>query len=104
MAKQNKHSIIGIISFSIGIFNILVSAVIYWALWSYLNHKFGEVLLLQVQILNIGSKVEIITKPLGLVLGVIGLIQKTKRKHFATIGVIINVIAILWTLASNLWF
>jgi len=89
----------GLISIVFGIFNLALSAVIYWALWSYLNHMYGETLHLQVAILNIGGKVELITKPLGLVVGVIGLYLKPRRKSLAIIGASINALVILWTIA-----
>jgi len=99
MKSLNNHSIAGLVSFVLGIFNVLLSVAIYWALSSYLNHKYGEVILLQVQILNIGSKIELITKLLGLVLGVVGLFHKEKNRLFAILGALINAIVSLWTLA-----
>ncbi|QSX06695.1 hypothetical protein JYG23_04370 [Sedimentibacter sp. zth1] len=99
MSNKHNYSITGLISFVLGIFNVLLSVAIYLALSSYLNHKFGETLFLQVQILNIGSKVELITKPLGLILGIIGLFHKEKNKLFTVLGTLINAVVSLWTLA-----
>lgn len=99
MSNKHNYSTTGLISFVLGIFNVLLSVAIYWALSSYLNHKFGEALLLQIQILNIGSKVELITKSLGLILGTIGLFHKEKNRLFAVLGTLINAVVSLWTLA-----
>ena len=98
MSKRN-YSALGLVSFALGIFNVLLSVAIYWALSSYINHKYGEVLLLQVHILNFGSKLELITKLLGLILGIIGLFEKKADKLFAIMGTAINITVSLWTLA-----
>lgn len=99
MLKQDRYSILGMSSLIMGIFNISISIVIYWALWSYINSKSNDLFFLQARILNVGSIVELVTKPLGLLLGVIGLFQKNTKKTIAIIGVAINLVVILWTLA-----
>lgn len=87
-----------------GIFNILISVVIFVALWSYVNEKFVEIVVLQINILNIGSILELIFKPLGLLLGIAGLFQKDSRKEISIIAVTTNVVIILWTIAVRLGF
>ena len=101
MIKQRAHSIVGIISFAVGVFNIIFSAIIFWALWTYINHVAGELLQLQVMILNLRGIAEWITKTLGLGLGITGLIQRNKKKSYAVIGTIINAIVLIWTLALS---
>ncbi|MFZ5968695.1 MAG: hypothetical protein ACOYVK_16195 [Bacillota bacterium] len=99
ISEQNKQSFWGILSVVIGIFNIIISLIIIWALWSYINQKFVETLFLQVQILNIGSKLELVSKPIGFLLGIAGLFERNKKRTIALYGILINLIVILWTFA-----
>lgn len=93
--KQNKVAFYGILSLCIGILNIILSIAIFWTLWAYINSKYTETLYIQVQILNIGSRLELILKPIGVIFGIIGLCQKNNKKYIAIIGVFINIITIL---------
>jgi uncharacterized membrane protein len=99
MLEQNKHSTIGILSLIIAIINIILSVIIFWALWSYINQMFWDIMVLQVQLIKLGPKVEFILKPLGIILGLIALFDRNKSKKFAIIGIIINIMLFLWTLA-----
>lgn len=94
-----KQSLLGKISIAFGILNVLVSISILWALHSYINQQYVESLFLQVKVINIGGKAELITKPLGLVIGLAGIFEKGKRKATVFYGILINVLVLFWTFA-----
>lgn len=97
--SEMKQSRRGIISIGFGIFNILISMVIFWALKSWMSQNYAESLFLQSQILNIGSKLEIVTKITGLLIGLTGIFEKNRKKTTAIFGIAINVVTIVWTVA-----
>jgi len=96
--KNDMHSIKGSISILIGIFNILLSIALYWALHSYTEGNYFEFLSLQVRIMNIGGRLELITKPLGLLFGLWGIFERNVKKTTVILGIILNVIIIFWTI------
>ncbi|MDQ2087843.1 hypothetical protein RBH29_15535 [Herbivorax sp. ANBcel31] len=102
--KEGKHSIFGIISLVLGIFGVVLSFFIFSSLWIYI---YGDIVIgteLLRDVWNIGGKIEVVIKPLGLILGIVGLFQKNKIKTFAVIGVIINIIVIVWSLLLRFGF
>lgn len=99
MVDRRKNSLAGSVSLALGIFNLAISVAIYWALWASLNSQFGESLILQVTIFNVGTRVELMTKPLGLLMGIVGVRQKNRLQNPAVLGTVINAITILWTIA-----
>ena len=101
MLSNNKHPIYGILSLVLGVFNLMISFIIYWALWSYTHLEFSETLPLQFAILNYGDIYELIFEPLGLLLGLMGLFQKNRKRNVSIIGITINVVVILWSLAIH---
>ncbi len=92
-----KQSFWGKISILFGIFNLLISIAIFWALHSYVNDEYADIVYVQVQILAIGSRVELLTKPLGLLIGIVGIFEKNKKKGTVFYGILINLLIILWT-------
>ena len=99
MISTRKNSKLGVSSFVLGTFNILITIAITWALYSFLNDQYLRLLRLQAIIMEYGNLMEVFTKPLGLVLGIIGLFFKKKNRLFAILGTVINAVVILYTLA-----
>lgn len=97
--RETNQSLRGKISIVFGIFNLSISIAIFWALRSYINQEFVDSLLLQVRILNIGSIVELFTKPVGLLIGIAGIFEKNVKKTAAFYGIAINGLVLLWTIA-----
>lgn len=104
MFKQKSYSLFGLLSLSLGIFNIIISIIIFWALWSFVNGKYPEIIPLQINILHIFGRFELYIKFLGLLLGIVGFIQKNTRKDITIIALIVNSLIILWTIALRLGF
>lgn len=87
------------ISVGFGIFNIIISIMIYLALRAFINQEFAESTFFQIQVMNLGSKIEIITKPLGLIIGILGIREANVNRTTAIVGVLINGVVIVWKLA-----
>lgn len=98
-SSEIKQSLRGKISIAFGIFHLLISIAIFWALRSYINQEFVESLYLQMQILNIGSKIELFTKPVGFLIGIAGIFEKNVKKTTVFYGILINGLVLLWTIA-----
>jgi|GEM_PF-6515003 len=96
--KNNKQSTKGSISILIGIFNVLLSIALYWALHSYIEGNYFEFISLQVRIINIGGGIELLTKPLGLLFGFWGIFERNVKKTNVKYGIILNIITIIWSI------
>ena len=76
----------------------MISIAIFVALYLYINQESIESIYYQVKILNIGGKVELFTKPIGLLIGIVGIFEKNVKKMTVIIGILINSLLLLWTI------
>ena len=112
--QLQKNSLVGILSFVFGILSILVSIIVYCSLrtsisWNYgigfniLSQIFNKPqIVLAAQMLIIFNYIDFVIKPIGLVISIIGLLQRNSKKIFSITGFVLNVIGILWMVALML--
>lgn len=90
---KNKY---GYISLIIGVFNLVISTMIFYALYCHIHYINLDYILIYIAILKVCGTIEIYTKILGLMLGVVSYFKKEKRKiTYYALG--INIIVSLWT-------
>ena len=91
--------VIGWTSLLLAVFNLIISIILYWAFYSYVNSINMIRFPLYRFILDTFGFIEVYSKPIGLLVGVYGLIISKGKDTYAKYAVVINMIVIIWTVA-----
>jgi|GEM_PF-4016000 len=97
--NEKEKSILGAISFCLGIINIAITAIIIWALYEWIYGAPTTLLHFFSLALSYGSIIESFTKSIGILTGIMALLQKNRKRTFATIGLLINLVTALVSIA-----
>jgi drug/metabolite transporter (DMT)-like permease len=84
-----KHSVLGILAFAIGIFSLLGLCLILYASIAYVGERVDF-------LVNSFSVLLGLICGVGVVLGIIGTIQKEYKKLLAIIGLVLNVLVVIF--------
>lgn len=99
-SEDRKNSIFGYLSFALGLVNICITLIIVIALNQITGGIPNRNIINIVDILNKCSFIESYTKSIGVIFGLIGVFyksSKSRKKTMAVVGLVTNIITIIWT-------